>query len=281
MPKKTINQALALALEIAAKMTDEELLDEENIGVMEVDEETKAQDERRRKEEEARRPTTRPEDDRNATHEVLEYELDKNCVLPRGNMVERAKYIPLRLSYLERKHLRLVNGSINVSDYTSCVDRPFKSRTKRHHCQLQNICAFLSGLIASADYSKGQEILDERNFGECENFIKAVLEIARRYKITNPEKMRSEYGKLVLLMQDAISKDVKPLLGVDISQPVRTVYDLLSESGGLKVLEDRFIEIATQEILPDKRKSRSQIQAEIKLKEKAINKLHILIRAQI
>ena len=32
MPKKTINQALALALEIAAKMTDEELLDEENIG---------------------------------------------------------------------------------------------------------------------------------------------------------------------------------------------------------------------------------------------------------
>lgn len=65
-----------------------------------------------------------------------------------------------------------------------------------------------------------------------------MLEIARRYKITNPEKMRSEYGKLVYLMQDAVSPEIKPLLGVDISTPIYTVYSLLEQAGGTAILDD-------------------------------------------
>ena len=60
-----------------------------------------------------------------------------------------------------------------------------------------------------------------------------MLEIARRYKITNPEKMRSEYGKLVLLMQDSVSADIQPLIAVDIHRPVTTVYEFLERKGGL------------------------------------------------
>ena len=38
-----------------------------------------------------------------------------------------------------------------------------------------------------------------------------------------------------------------------------TVYRLLEEKGGLKILEDSLIYTATQEILPDPNKSRAQV----------------------
>lgn len=186
------------------------------------------------------------------------------------NMRERSKYIPLRLTYEERKTLRLVNASINVSDYTNVVDIPFKNKAKRQHIQLQQVVAFLSGLIAAVDYTKGQEViasinpsifrancshaliivilqvLVDRNFQPHEEAIQDMLEIARRYKITNPEKMRSEYGKLIYLIQDAESDEIKPLLGIDIHRPIKTVYSFLEEVNGLHMLDDEHIGTATQ-----------------------------------
>ena len=118
------------------------------------------------------------------------------AVLPSEIMSERAKYIPVRLTYEERKSLRLVNAAINVSDYTTAIDIEFKNKSRRSHLQLQYIVAFLSGLLAATSYELGQEVLSDRNFVPHADLIKTLLEIARRYKITNPEKMRSEYGKL-------------------------------------------------------------------------------------
>ena len=195
---------------------------------------------------------------------------DDNALLPFDDMQERAKYIPLRLSYEERKSLRTVNAAINVSDYTTRIDVPFKSASRRKHVQLQQIVAFLSGIVACQGYDSAKQILEDRNFEEHEIMLKEKLEIARRYKITNPEKMRSEYGKLVYLMQDAVGPEIKPLLGVDINSPIKTVYDLLSKKGGLRLLEDPALGTATQEILPDKEKSRSVIQMEIKRKQTAV-----------
>ncbi len=148
---------------------------------------------------------------------VAEMTFDHDALLPFQSMKERAKYIPLRLTYEERKNLRLVNAAINVSDYTTEVDVQFKNKARRHHMQLQRIVAFLSGiypfiilllsdlfaslhflplgLVAATNYDKGQEVLNDRNFTEYQELIKDLLEIARRYKITNPEKMRSEYGE--------------------------------------------------------------------------------------
>jgi hypothetical protein len=188
-------------------------------------------------------------------------------------MRERAKYIPLRLTYEERKSLRLVNATINVSDYTTAVDIPFKNKARRHHVQLQHTVAFMSGLLAATNYDIGQGVLQDRNFTPFEDDIKTMLEIARRYKITNPEKMRSEYGKLVFLMQDAVSEAIQPLLGVNIHRPVKTVYAVLHEKGGLDLLDDPQIVHATTEILADKNKPRSIIQAEIRRKEKAADYL--------
>jgi len=122
-------------------------------------------------------------------------------VLPSQIMSERAKYIPVRLTYEERKSLRLVNAAINVSDYTTAVDIEFKNKSRRSHLQLQYIVAFLSGLLAATSYELGQDVLADRNFVPHADLIRRLLEIARRYKITNPEKMRSEYGKLGELLQ--------------------------------------------------------------------------------
>lgn len=139
--------------------------------------------------------------------------------------------------------------------------------------QLQNICALLSGIVAASDYKCGQEVVEDRNFAPFEEDIQNVLEVARRYKIMNPEKMRTEYGKLIYLMQDASSLEIQSLIGINVHKPIRTVYNLLEEAGGLALLQDKYIEIATQEILPDKNKTRHKIDQEIKMKQRAIDTL--------
>lgn len=85
--------------------------------------------------------------------------------------------------------------------------------------------------------------------------------------------MRSEYGKLVFLMQDAVSEHIQNLLGVNIYHPVKTIYDILRDSGGLGILQEPLIYTATMEILSDKNKNRALIQNEIKKKERAIELL--------
>lgn len=58
------------------------------------------------------------------------------------------------------------------------------------------ITRFLSGLVLAVDYQKGMVMIDERGYSEHEGFFQDVLEIARRHKIMNPEKMRTEYAKV-------------------------------------------------------------------------------------
>lgn len=39
--------------------------------------------------------------------------------------------------------------------------------------------------------------------------LQAVFEVGRRYKIMNPDKMRSEYGKLMYLLMDSADAHVQ------------------------------------------------------------------------
>mmetsp|Transcript_12407 Transcript_12407/g.18792 ORF Transcript_12407/g.18792 Transcript_12407/m.18792 type:complete len:887 (+) Transcript_12407:81-2741(+) len=191
---------------------------------------------------------------------------------------ERSKYIPLRLSMGERKMLRLVEAAMLCCDYTTDVDKQFKSSTRRTHCQLKKITSVLRGMVSSCDYGAGQRLLsidnddgeDPPSFSDYDNFFRQMFEIARRHKIMNPEKMRSEYGKLIYLLQDAVSPYIKPHLSFSCKGPIETVYKFLEEKDGLAVLDDKLIDIATREILAEK-KTRAQITHEIKRKEKAVS----------
>ncbi|KAJ3013577.1 hypothetical protein HKX48_005663 [Thoreauomyces humboldtii] len=187
--------------------------------------------------------------------------------------LERAKYIPLRLTLEERKFLRLLEAGLNVSEYTDKIDiLSYGSKSKRIVAQIKELCAILSGLVLAADYKTGQLLFQDRDFENNAEFFQEIFELGRRHKIMNPEKMRSTYGKLVYMLQDSQIPEVKELLQFACVKPIKTVFTILEELEGLDLLQDNLISIATQEILSEGR-NRHAVQSEIKMKERAIEQL--------
>ena len=68
----------------------------------------------------------------------------------------------------------------------------------------------------------------------------------------NPDKMRSEYGKLVYMLMDSSDDHIQSLLEFRCVRPLRTVYSLLEECNSLSVLDDPLVELATAEIIAGK-----------------------------
>ncbi|KAG6861870.1 hypothetical protein C0995_011167 [Termitomyces sp. Mi166 len=188
--------------------------------------------------------------------------------------VERAKYIPLRLTLIERKYLRLLEAALNVSEYTDKIDTIGfgLSKAKRIVQQIRELCAIMSGLLLAADYKQGQELFTDRDFESNAEFYQSIFELGRRHKIMNPDKMRTTYGKLIYLLQDSQSPDVKELLNFSCVRPIKTVYSILEEHQVTDLLRDDLITVATKEIYSEGR-SRREIQKDIKSKERAIETL--------
>ena len=184
---------------------------------------------------------------------------------------ERAKWIPLRLSLRERKTLRLLEAALTVSEYTDKIDiLSYRSnKPQRMVAQIKDLCAILCGLVVASDYQIGQQLLQDKDYKYNESYFRSVFEVGRRHKIMNPEKMRSTYGKLVYLLMDAISPDVKEMLDFSCVSEIKTVARFVQENGCDALLDDELMAAATQEIIPDN-KSRNTIQKEIKQKERAI-----------
>ncbi|TDL29668.1 hypothetical protein BD410DRAFT_736748 [Rickenella mellea] len=188
--------------------------------------------------------------------------------------VERSKYIPLRLTLGERKYLRLLEAALQVSEYTDKIDTLGfgLSKAKRIVHQIRELCAILSGLVLAADYKQGQELFTDRDFESNSEFYQKIFELGRRHKIMNPDKMRNTYGKLIYLLQDSQTPEVKDILNFSCVGPIQSVYMLLAEHNALDVLRDKLITVATMEIYAEDR-SRREVQKAIKTKERAIETL--------
>ncbi|KAF8214028.1 hypothetical protein K438DRAFT_1660669 [Mycena galopus ATCC 62051] len=188
--------------------------------------------------------------------------------------VERSKFIPLRLNLAERKYLRLLEAALSVSEYTDKIDTIGfgLSKAKRIVQQIRELCAIMSGLLLSADYKRGQELFTDRDFQANAEFYQSIFELGRRHKIMNPDKMRTTYGKLIYLLQDSQTMEVKDLLSFSCVRPIKTVALLLEEHGALDLLRDDLITVATKEIYSEGR-ARRDIQKDIKSKERAIETL--------
>ena len=185
--------------------------------------------------------------------------------------VERAKYVPVRITLKERKNMRLIAAALSVSDYTGVVDSAkLQKGAKRTHRQVKEICSLFTGLILGTNYGEGQKVIGARNFDEdpYNTFLRTILEFIRRHKIINPERLRTNYAKLVYQLQDSVSPEVKRLLDFSCVAPIDSVFNRLKGSNAHAALCDPAMKFATMEILPES-KPRHQIQQEIKQKERA------------
>ncbi|EEB07578.1 DUF2009 protein [Schizosaccharomyces japonicus yFS275] len=188
-------------------------------------------------------------------------------------IAQKAKVVPLRLQYDERKLLRLLEASLNVSDYTDVVDiLTFSTPAKRTATQLKGISSILSGIMIAYDYQVGQELLKHRNYEQYADFFQSIFEIGRRYKVLNPDKMKVTYGKMMYVVQDSMLPEVKDVLSFSLFKPILTVHEFLRLHEALGLLDDPLVKLATAEIIPDN-KSRKVLQKEIREKEQAVEKL--------
>jgi len=115
-------------------------------------------------------------------------------------------------------------------------------------------------------------MIKDRNFEDNSDFFAAVFEIGRRHKILNPERMRTDYGKLIHMLMDSQSPDIQRLLEFRLVKKVTTVYDFLKERDSLALLKQPEAVIATTAI-SDRGKTRSEVQQDIKAKERAVKRL--------
>lgn len=107
---------------------------------------------------------------------------------------ERYKYIPLRLTEDERRMLTVLESALEVSEYTDAVDVVFShSRKNRYTRIIESLVDFLSitsGLMVAGNLVKGESLVKGKELSENVPFFRDLFEIARRYKIMNPTRMR-------------------------------------------------------------------------------------------
>lgn len=186
-----------------------------------------------------------------------------------AQLLERCKYIPLRLTFEERNRLRLLEAALNVSEYTDKVDIfSCQRKDERVLQQIKKICSTLSGLIVAQDYRHGQKLIQSRDFHNNERFFQNIFEIGRRYKIMNPDKMRTEYGKMMYMLMDSTDECIQDMLEMSCVCPLKTVGTLLNGKNALQLLQDPLLDIATTEVVAGD-KPRQDIEDEIKKKETA------------
>ncbi|KAG2500287.1 hypothetical protein HYH03_001865 [Edaphochlamys debaryana] len=209
------------------------------------------------------------EEEEDEDEEPVRGTIGPQAAVPSTSFSERARFIPMRLSHDERKLLRLLESALNVSEYTDKVDvLTWRSKNQRIHAQIRDLCAILSGLLVAADYKKGQDLVRDRNFADNADFFQNIFELGRRYKILNPDRMRSEYGKLMYMLMDSAEPAIQELLEFQCVSQLKTVHRFLDERGGLAMLEDSMLHTATAEIIAGDR-PRHEVQRDIKVKEKA------------
>jgi hypothetical protein len=168
-----------------------------------------------------------------------------------------------------------VEAALNVSEYTDKVDvAVYRDKSKRMAEQLKSVFSIICGLMVAEDYKAGEALMQQKEHDGAEEFFKTAFEIARRYKVLNPDRMRADYGKLLHMLQDSVDASVKELTGIECVRPMKTVHSFLASRGekALAMLRDPIVRLATATVVGGGR-ARHLIDTDIKRKEAAIETL--------
>lgn len=209
-------------------------------------------------------------------------EVDEELILKLEKIQRRSEFMPLRLDAKERILLGVLEGALDVSEYTdkcdvSTNDIYMRERHDKNEIVMKELKIFftyLCGLSAANDPKMGKKLLaSERDILENGEFITNCLEVGRRHKRMNPDKMRSTYGKLVYLMMDAISPQIRRSLNFNVGVRVTTVRDIVRSRIPNKAKEfflDPDLVLASREITESSIENRKRASEE---KSRAIQRL--------
>eukprot|EP01139_Manchomonas_bermudensis_P006206 Amastigsp_a176678_22.p1 type:complete len:418 gc:universal Amastigsp_a176678_22:1-1254(+) len=106
----------------------------------------------------------------------------------------------------------------------------------------------LTALVVASDLRTGTTML-KRSPAENADFYCRVFEVGRRFKILNPEKMRTEYGKLMHILMDAATPELAKALGFSPVVDIQTVHAFLAAKDALDVLRDPRIDDACMAVI--------------------------------
>ena len=125
-------------------------------------------------------------------------------------MDELERFIPVRLSEDERRKLCILERALEISEYTDKVDVYIRGYGRRAQTIADEFAKFASILRGLWVVAGGEREIED---GEL---VRETLEIGRRYKLGNPDKMRTTFGKLMWLVQDAVAAGLISDNGGDI-----------------------------------------------------------------
>lgn len=101
-----------------------------------------------------------------------------------------------------------------------------------------------------------------------------LFEIGRRYKVMNPSKMRNTYGKLMYILMDTESYNVKSELRINFVKPLLTVHSFLESRSCAEILADPLWVDACQVVSDDfGEKSKREVKALQEAKQRAAESL--------
>lgn len=157
-----------------------------------------------------------------------------------------ASSVPVRLTMKERKAQRLICGVLLASSYTDKVDQPSLSqesmKAKRDLVIARETVAALRGYVVATDISQGAALITSKDFVPHETLICKAIELARRYKVMNPDLLRTDYAKFLYLVQDlCLTPQCQEQLQFPsgtVVKPIRTVKRVLEAWGISQLLED-------------------------------------------
>ncbi|KEG11370.1 hypothetical protein DQ04_02691030 [Trypanosoma grayi] len=187
--------------------------------------------------------------------------------------IANADYLPLRLNPRERKVQRLMRGIIMASHYTDKVDSEAALKSNRRDIIIaREITNALSGFIVALDVEKGAKLLRNKDFSPFVDEIQSSIETCRRYKMMNPDFLRTDYVKFLYMVQDAVqNENVRNILGFLVAEGLVTVGSYCRSLGIERMLQDKHMPLCITPV--PLIKNRNRLNKALRHKDVTVNTL--------